>query len=135
MKHDSRYRPPGSPMEWIEHAQSDLRLARLAAAEESIRREQACFHAQQTAEKSLKALLLFKQMEFPLTHDVEQLIEIALAGGLEVPDQVAEAGLLTPYAVETRYPGHWGEVTGEDVEEALKSAHAVLEWAEGIIKS
>lgn len=56
---------PGSPEEWLEHARSDLRLARLAAGDASIRREQACFHAQQAAEKAIKAVLLSRQAGFP----------------------------------------------------------------------
>jgi HEPN domain-containing protein len=45
---------PGSPQEWLSHAKSDLRLAHLAAKDELVRREQACFHAQQAAEKAIK---------------------------------------------------------------------------------
>lgn len=103
---------PGSPEEWLEHARSDLRLARLAAGDASIRREQACFHAQQAAEKAIKAVLLSRQAGFPLTHDIEELLELAERSGLPVPKPVEDAGLLTPYAVETRYPGYWLDVTG-----------------------
>jgi len=46
---------PGSPEEWMSHAESDLRLARLAATDTSIRLEQICFHAQQSVEKAIEA--------------------------------------------------------------------------------
>lgn len=49
---------PGSPDEWLNYSRSDLKLARLAAGDASIRPEQACFHAQQAVEKAIKALLL-----------------------------------------------------------------------------
>lgn len=98
-------RVPGSPDEWMDFAESDMRLARLAAGDTSIRREQICFHAQQAAEKAIKAVLIAKGIGFPLTHDIEELIELAEASGLHLPESVCGAGLLSPYAVETRYPG------------------------------
>lgn len=58
-------RVPGSPDEWLSHAKSDLRLASLAAEDELVRREQVCFHAQQAAEKAIKAVLLSREIEFP----------------------------------------------------------------------
>ena len=47
-------KPLGSAPEWMDHAESDLRLAQLAAGDPSIRAEQICFHAQQTADKAIK---------------------------------------------------------------------------------
>ncbi len=40
-----------------------------------------------------------------------------------------DIGTLTPYAVETRYPGFWGEITESDVDDALDLAERVLNWA------
>jgi HEPN domain-containing protein len=130
MKHK---RMPGSPQEWMDHARSDLRLARLAASDELVRREQACFHAQQATEKAIKAVLVSAEIEFPLTHDIEELLEIAGAGGTRPPKEVQEAGLLTPYAVEFRYPGPWMEVAEADLKEALQIAEQVVAWADAIL--
>ncbi|RJP20562.1 MAG: HEPN domain-containing protein [Candidatus Abyssobacteria bacterium SURF_5] len=122
---------PGLPEEWMDHAESDLKLARLAADDCSIRREQVCFHAQQSAEKAIKAVLLSENIEFPLTHDLEELLEIAESNGIELPEVVREAGSLTPYAVATRYPGNWSEITQEDMQEAIRIAELTLAWARG----
>ncbi|MGB9610524.1 MAG: HEPN domain-containing protein [Bryobacteraceae bacterium] len=78
-----RRRAPGSPEQWLESAASDLRLARLASQHRGVRREQICFHAQQAAEKALKAVLLFQEMEFPFTHDLEELLRLAEGRGPE----------------------------------------------------
>jgi len=67
-------RIPGSPEEWMSHAKSDLHLARLAASDESILLEQICYHTQQAAEKAIKAVLLFREIEFPLIHGIEELL-------------------------------------------------------------
>ena len=62
-----------------------------------------CFHAQQAAEKSLKALLALKDVPYPFRHDLGELIESVK---LHYPlDAALEAAVLTlaPYAVEVRY--------------------------------
>jgi HEPN domain-containing protein len=40
---------------WLEHARSDLNLGRAALRTRGVLPEDACFHAQQCAEKALKA--------------------------------------------------------------------------------
>jgi HEPN domain-containing protein len=120
---------PSSPEEWMSHAKSDLRLALLAAEDPYIRLEQVCFHAQQAAEKAIKAVLLSRGIEFPLTHDIEELLEITESSGLELPEEVREAGLLTPYAVETRYPGYWFGIARDDVQKAMRIAEQTVSWA------
>ena len=63
------------------------------------------FHAQQAAEKYLKALLTRHQVEFPKTHVIRRLlillqeVEPALAQALD------EANWLTPFGADVRYPG------------------------------
>ncbi len=124
---------PGSPRDWLTHAESDLRLARVARERKDIIPEQACFHAQQSAEKALKAVLLFKRIEFPLVHDLKTLVGLLQRSAISFPPEIREAGSLTPYAVEARYPGHLEEVTSADVDEAIRIAQGVFTWASGIV--
>lgn len=120
---------PASPADWLAHAESDLNLARLAKDREDILPEQVCFHAQQAAEKALKAVLLSRGIEFPLVHDIEVLVRIAEEKGLPLPAEIANASALTPYAVEARYPGYPEEITSADVHEAIDLAERVFGWA------
>jgi HEPN domain-containing protein len=122
-------RPAGTPENWLAHARSDLRLAQLAVGN-NVLPEQICFHAQQAVEKAFKAVLLHRQEDFPLTHDLEELLAIFDAAGILVPENLQEAGVLTPYAVETRYPGFWGEISQASVREALDLAEQAIIWAE-----
>lgn len=126
-------RVPGSPQEWLDHAESDLRSAQLAGREPSIRRELACFHAQQAAEKAIKAVPLRHGISFPPTHNIEHLLPLAERGGVAVRDEARNAGFLTPYAVETRYPGPWPEVNPSELEEALEMAEQTLVWARRLV--
>lgn len=48
---------------------------------------------------------------------------------MTVPTNLADAGRLSPYAVETRYPGFWDEITPTDVDEAIRIAEAMVAWA------
>jgi len=128
-----KHGPPGSPQDWLVHAESDLNLARVARERKDVLPEQVCFHAQQAAEKSLKAALLFKRIEFPLVHDLETLIGLLHENSVSFPPEIRDAGSLTPYAVEARYPGHLEEITPSDVDEAIRLAEAILRWASGVL--
>jgi HEPN domain-containing protein len=94
-----------------------------------------CFHAQQASEKALKAVLRDRTIEFPLIHDIEALVDIAEKAGLHLPPEFDEAGFLTPFAVESRYPGYGEEITQSDVEEAIRLAEAIVSWAVSLIPS
>lgn len=122
-----------SPYEWLAHARSDLNFALLGHKNSDIMNEQICFHAQQAVEKALKAVLLFHKIDFPLTHDLDELSDILQESGVSLPEEVTDVGSLTPYAVETRYPGYWSEITDQDVDEALKMAEQVVKWSGDII--
>ena len=125
----------GSPQDWLIHAKSDLSLARLARSHKTVLPEQVCFHAQQAGEKALKAVLLFKGLEFPLVHDIEVLLEVAKVGGLRLPRNVRQAGALSPYAVEARYPGYDEDITASDIDEAIRLAESVVDWASEILRA
>lgn len=48
---------PGSPSDWLRYAEADLAFARIPLPEGGLY-ELLCFHAQQAAEKSVKAVLV-----------------------------------------------------------------------------
>ena len=53
----------GDPADWIRHALSDLSLAKIEKPE-NVLWEELCFHAQQAAEKALKAVLILNNIPF-----------------------------------------------------------------------
>ena len=61
------------------------------------------FHAQQAAEKALKAALAFRGQEFPFTHNLSVLLQLCEDAGLDVPAAAAGVDVLTPYGVAGRY--------------------------------
>ena len=65
--------PPGSAGEWLRRARSDLVLARIDLPEDGLY-EDLCFHTQQAAEKSLKAIYQHHGWTFRYVHDLEELL-------------------------------------------------------------
>lgn len=63
----------------------------------------AGFFAQQAIEKALKALLCFRDIDFPRTHDLENLFSRLAGSGPIPPYAGARLRALTPYAVDFRY--------------------------------
>ena len=78
---------------------------------------------------------MFRKLEFPLVHDIEVLLEIAKGGGLQLPREVRGAGTLSPYAVEARYPGYEEDITVTDIDEAIRLAEYVVDWASEMLKA
>ena len=61
------------------------------------------FHLQQAAEKLLKALLSFRQVNFPKIHDLEELINLIHHHSISVQLDSEKLIDLGDYAVEGRY--------------------------------
>ncbi len=91
--------------EWLRKADNDLRAARFLLEKDFEDYEASAFHAQQCAEKAIKAYLVRHQVEFPKTHDIRRLRKLVASIDRSFAEVLKEADLLTPYAVEFRYPG------------------------------
>ncbi|MBI5528368.1 MAG: HEPN domain-containing protein [Deltaproteobacteria bacterium] len=72
------------------------------------------FHAQQAAEKMLKAIIVAAGGTFPMSHRIAELLDLAKDLRARLPDSFEELRHLTPFAVEFRY-----DVMPEESEEPL----------------
>jgi HEPN domain-containing protein len=77
-------------------------------------------------EKYLKALLTYKQLDFPRTHDLGQLL-LLLPRGARIDLGVEQQRRLTLYATVTRYPGEYEPVTLEEARRAVAVARNARE--------
>ncbi len=123
-----RRRHQGTPDEWLSRARSSLAHARGEAP--GVCFEDLSFDAQQAAEKAIKGLLVKRGLSFPYVHDLEKLLSLLEASGVTVPDQVRDAGKLSAFAFESRYPSPGTPVTRQEYLEAVALAEAVVRWAE-----
>ena len=128
---DSESFVPGSAEDWFRYAKSDLELARIEKPE-GVLLENLCFHAQQAAEKTLKAVLIFLEIDFPRTHNIRTLLDL-LPEGVDVPQEVEESAILTDYAVESRYPRNSEPVDDEEYRQVIGLAEAVVSWGKKLI--
>jgi HEPN domain-containing protein len=116
---------------WLHRARSNLRIAQRGKGE-GIFLEDLCFEAQQAAEKSIKAMLIYLSGDYPKRHSFTLLLA-KLEEFRSVPDTIKEVVELTDYAVQTRYPGDYYPVTEAEYERALELAERVLGWVEAQI--
>jgi HEPN domain-containing protein len=117
---------------WIERAKSSLELAQ-AKIIRHIHYEDLCFQLQQAAEKALKGLLIYYGFEPEFTHSIEILLN-KIKNFTDIPENVKESVQLTNYAVQTRYPGEYDEITKEEYENGIKLAALCVDWVENKIK-
>ena len=113
--------------QWVSMAEEDLSAARtlLDAGTQFV--NTAAFHAQQAAEKFLKAYLVHRQVEFPKTHDIEDILDLVATVDHEMAQSLRLASALNPYAVQARYPGVAYILTVQDAQDAVAIAHRVRE--------
>lgn len=124
----------------LEEAQRLVRLARRDAAAcaallhaADVDLAIACFHAQQSAEKALKAVLCLHGIEYRRTHDLEELAARVADAGAPAPVAEDDLRRLTPYAVEFRYDDQAIHLlTGK---QAQRIAADLLGWAAGRIET
>ncbi len=116
--------------QWVIKAENDLLNADNNLNAETIPLDTVCFHCQQAAEKFLKAFLVGKGRTYPITHDLLAILENILSINPEAEQLRDALALLTPYAVEVRYPDDFYMPSLQDAREARESANSVKTWLE-----
>lgn len=111
---------------WLSRAAEDLRAAdhELTASPPIL--GDLVFHCQQAAEKLFKAFLVWHDVVFRKTHNLEELGEQCLRVDPTLGEVVDRAVPLTEYAWRFRYPGEPDTPTHEEAGDALAAARAVL---------
>jgi HEPN domain-containing protein len=95
---------PGTIDGWIARAQEDVLTIRSLLRAAVIPWTAVTFHAQQAAEKYLKALFIRHGRRPPRSHDLTGLLHAAREMGYPLPGLDDTCASLAPYAVEVRYP-------------------------------
>jgi len=117
--------------QWLEKAEGDWRVSHRLLGDSEPHTEAIAFHAQQAVEKYLKALLTWRQVEFPKTHDIKRLLGLVGSCDLALAECLTDAAELTTYAVEYRYPGENPPVTMNDATQAVVIADLVRDEIRG----
>lgn len=111
-------------LEWILKAEQDYETAETMARKRKKHVPDIVgFHSQQCIEKYLKAYLVLKRLDFPKTHDLLELLEIALTKDPLLEGHRADLRMLNPFSVQFRYPGESASI--EEAGIALKAMRKV----------
>ncbi len=114
--------------EWVKYSKTDLDVAKQLLENMRPRPlEIICYHAQQSAEKILKAFLVRNDILPPKIHDLIRLCE--MCGEIDKAfDEIAvSCGSLNRYSVLPRYPFEL-EILEADAETAIQKADSVFGW-------
>ena len=114
-------------LQWVRLGEHDLREAQRSLSEhEDPAYEIACFHAQQAAERYLKAFLCSRKLAVPNTHDLAKLAH-SMPPEARLDHMMEDLAHLTPFAVSSRSPGVDIPETREDADFALRTARRLRE--------
>lgn len=117
---------------WLRKAGSDLVAMRASARAGSL--DAACFHAQQAAEKYLKAYLIDQDRAIPHTHNLYKLFALCSESDLAFRQLIDTADLLTPFAVEARYDTEFWP-TSQILEQAEVAANRIAQFVSARMQS
>jgi len=91
------------------------------------------FHAQQAAEKGLKAWIAFLGQEYPLTHNIRTLLDILDSVGIDIEPLLCLTEY-TPYGVRFRYEAADADDEPLHRERALSNVSRLLDQVDGLIQ-
>lgn len=118
--------PPDLPepvQRWVDKAEGDLRAARLLLAANPPETDAVAFHAQQAAEKYLKAYLIHLGIDPPRTHDLITLLDLMASRDERLDFLRDKAQSLSPLAVQVRYP--FADATVDEARQAFDNAEDI----------
>lgn len=95
---------------WHRYATEDLQAAQWMIDQGEFFPRHPAFLAQQAAEKAIKSILVLLQIEFPFTHDLEELIEF-VPETWRVTQIESNLKGLSEMGVEPRYPGDLPDIS------------------------
>ncbi len=125
---------PDDPRTWVAKAESDLLNIRNNLRAEQVPWDTVCYHAQQSAEKMLKAFVVSRGQTVSRTHDLPALLADAVAAGGPLEALRSDCRLLTRYAVVLRCPGGLGEPSEQEGRQAVAAAERIYERVKAALK-
>lgn len=118
-----REHPPREGIDmWLDRAERDFRTAQLSFAAEPPEWAAVCFHAQQYAEKTLKALVAARGGHPPKTHELPKLLELLPRELQNLEGLLADCALLTSLYPRSRYPDAGPNLTTDEGQAAMTAA-------------
>jgi len=118
---------------WLFRANEDIAVIQsLSSTNIEFYTSTICFHSQQAVEKFLKAFLIYKDIDFPKTHDLDFL----LLECQKIDNSFVEIDLksLTDFGVSIRYPDDFYVPGVKETKEYIEIAVEIKNLIERIIR-
>lgn len=113
---------------WFSKAENDLLVIKNNMASNEIPIDACCFHAQQSAEKYMKAYLVSRQIHFPKIHDLQALLNLCIAINSSFKKIMEPAVRLSDYAIAPKYPDTFDDLTLNDANVAYQDAVTIKDF-------
>lgn len=113
---------------WLRFAREDLDAAWVAVDTRRMALRHACFHAQQAAEKAIKAALIWEGVEPPRLHGLGSLVQMLPSDWSDLLELDVDLTQLTVWAAEAWYPSEIEPPELSDAEEAVIHASRLLPY-------
>ena len=117
--------PETDPAAWVEKAEHDLLNIENNLAAERVPWDTVCFHAQQAAEKLLKAFLVHRGQVPTKTHSLVFLLRACVKLDRGLASFEHDCRRLERYTSRSMYPGDSYEPGEEDAREMVEAARRV----------
>ena len=115
--------------EWAEYAFNDYDTANLMYNEHWTNKELIiCYHCQQSAEKYLKAYIVYHDINIEKTHDLIGLLNTCISIDKTFNTLVEACDYLTPFAIQVRYPFNSFSIGDYEQKKAIKNAKEIMEF-------
>ena len=105
--------------EWIKKAEHDLGSAKIIFLYLPDYSDTIAFHCQQAVEKYIKAIMVYKEIEFQRSHDLIYLLELLSSVSEISKDRYKKAVSLNGYSVQIRYPDKIFKLSRKELEDAI----------------
>ncbi|MBM3326132.1 MAG: HEPN domain-containing protein [Calditrichaeota bacterium] len=114
--------------EWLDCVEEDRRTTKSLLKYEPTAMRNICFHAQQMAEKALKAFLCANERHIEKVHDLTRLITLCAEVDPEFTSLRVITDELTPYAVVTRYPSDYRSISLDEAKQAVVKTERIYDF-------
>lgn len=119
--------------EWIHEGNNDLGLAEFVIENNGKYYDLVCFHCQQSAEKYLKAYIIYLNLYYRKVHNLTYLLDV-IKRKREIPEKlIVQAEMLEEYTIDSRYPDHWHDPTLKETKECIEAAKMFKEFIKPVL--
>ena len=120
--------------EWLNFAKEDLDTAKALLTGNFLFNRSICYHCQQSAEKDLKAYIIYLDLPLNKTHNQIKLVDQISELDKEITHLQQAVEVLTDYIVTTRYPDDSDLIADEESKLPFKESEKINNYIRSKIK-